>query len=71
MAARLFDEAEHLTEAEPRAFANLLRREERIESPAHDFGRHAHARIGDRRSEHIARQDLDMRRRVSFIEIGR
>ena len=55
VAPRLLDEAVHLAEAQPGAFADALGREERIERPRHHLLVHAGARVGDRRPSHTGR----------------
>ena len=54
LAARLGGEAVDLGQAEPRALAGFLGREERLEGAGQHLGRHADARVGDAQPHEVA-----------------
>ncbi len=56
--ARLFDEAVDHAQPEAAALSHLLRREERLEHPLHDLGRHAGSGIGNGEQHVLAGRHL-------------
>jgi hypothetical protein len=67
---RLPHEAIDHGEAEPRALADLLRGEERLEHLFQHLAGHADAGIGDRDHHVLARPDLAVRGRIGLVEMG-
>src|SRR3546814_17050949 len=70
VAARLFDEAIDLAEAEPGPLADFLGREERLEGAGGHLLGHAVAGVGDGDDDVAAGRDLRVESRIGFADQG-
>ena len=68
--AGLFDEAEHLRQAEARALTRILGGEKRIEGFRQHFRGHSGARIRDGDQHVLAGRDAGMKPRVAVVEMA-
>ena len=68
--ARLLDEAVDLREAEARAVAHILGREEGLERLGQHLAAHPGAGVADAQHDILARRDFGLPGRVAFVEEG-